>query len=287
MQTTDEMSTYLMMRGIDNKVQSDEVKVHVCLFCGNDRWNLELNPAIGVYHCWACNSSGTLRTFMAEHFNLTVHIPVNYEAAKTPIEPDHYDVETVGVSEVPSAMHYLSRRNITLVEAMQYQLRLGIGKDAMHHRILFPVREYFSQSMHGYIGRSFTNLVPKYMLSFKTPVVAGYRHFISSIHILVEGTIDGIAIHRAGYNAAVLLGASHDAILDSWAARVPKDHSIIILMDGEARDRSEKIKWRLEPIHPNVDNFFLPEHMDPGDLEPTSVRALVTTVLERSVNQCE
>ena len=157
----------------------------------------------------------------------------------------------------------------------------------MRHRILFPIREYFSQHMRGYIGRSFTAKKPTYMLSFNTPVVAGYRHWKSSIHLLVEGTLDGIAVHRAGYNAGVLLGASHDAILDGWASRVDKGHTIIVLMDGAAHERNEKIQWRLEPLHPNVECFKLPDKMDPGDLDPAALRALVTTVLSRRMSNAD
>ena len=260
------------------KVQKDEVLLQTCVYCANDRWNLELNAEYGVYHCWACKAKGTVRGFLYEQLGVSIDLPVTYAAGDLSYEvpKDHLDLEMRPVYEVESAAQYLYKRGLTLTELMKYEIKFGL-----ENRILIPAREYYSQRLFGYVGRAYLgHQRPKYMATFNARMIAGYRWFRSSVHVLVEGLLDGIAIHRAQYNAAVMLGgASTMALLDRWASRIPEDHTILVLMDGDAQEKAEQICWRIKPVHVRVESFALPKHLDPGMLESRAVRAIMGTII--------
>ena len=40
------------------KIRKDEVMFQVCPFCGNRKWNFEVNYVSGLYHCWVCDRGG-------------------------------------------------------------------------------------------------------------------------------------------------------------------------------------------------------------------------------------
>lgn len=274
----------LVSKRYSAKIQKDEVLIESCVYCGNDRWNLELQVEYGVFHCWACKAAGTLRSFLAEWCNVVTHIPVTYSGSKISYEvpKDHLDIETEPVEGIGSARAYLERRGLTLSEMMAHDIRF-CREPEYANRIMLPAREYYTQRLFGYVGRAYlSGQKPKYMATFRSPMVAGLRNHQSSVHIVVEGLLDVYAVHRAGYHgAAVLGGAVGDVLLDGWGARIPQDHTIVVLLDGDAQEKAERIKWRLMGVHQRVVIYALPLHMDPAMLLEPAVRALVDTAMRQ------
>lgn len=126
----------------------------------------------------------------------------------------------------------------------------------------------------GFVARRYIGADgPKYLHDVSR-VVAGYRND-SGIFVLVEGVFDGIAVHRAGANAAVMLGSSHPG-LDNWVADVPRTGKVLILLDGEAEEQAQKIKKRVQIIQPAITTsvMSLPNHLDPADIEPAVLARL-------------
>ena len=266
------------------KIQKDEVVLQHCVFCGNDRWNLELQPEYGVFHCWACKAAGTLRGFLAEWCHLTTNIPVTYSGPQISytVPRDHYDINTVPVETIGSARAYLERRGVSLAEMMNQNIRFCAELE-YKNRIMLPAREYYSQRLFGYVGRAYVGAQkPKYMATFRSPLVAGLRHFQSSVHVVVEGLLDVFSVHRAGFNAAAVLGGSvGEVLLDGWGARLPPTDAIVVLLDGDAPEKASKMKWRLMGVHPRVFEYTLPGHLDPAMLENQTIRVLVDTAMQQ------
>jgi len=45
-------------QGWETKVRGQELLIKRCIFCDNDRWNLEINLDSGAYSCWSCRDNG-------------------------------------------------------------------------------------------------------------------------------------------------------------------------------------------------------------------------------------
>lgn len=281
--TQAELMDLMVRHGYQCRVKGDEVAVEHCIFCGNPKWNLELNVKRGVFHCWACNSSGTLQGFLKRHLDFVTEIAVNLEDGSwtddiVAVDPD--SIEKLPVLEVPTARQYLEKRGVPLSACIRHKISVCVDKRSkLYGRILLPVREYWAQTFYGYLGRAYLGEVPKYLASFPGKVVSGFRVF-SPVHVVVEGLFDGLSVHSAGYNAAVLLGVT-DQSIDYWAMRVKPKDAIVILLDGDAKERSEELFWKIKQQHENVVQFNLPGNMDPAQVDPGVMTRLIHTAMER------
>src|SRR5665213_2411470 len=45
-------------KNFTHKVDKDQIKIKVCPYCNNDRFNFEVSSSKGVYHCWVCGVGG-------------------------------------------------------------------------------------------------------------------------------------------------------------------------------------------------------------------------------------
>lgn len=287
--TTEELEQNLKNRGVPCRVQKAEVIVEECFYCGNDRWNLELNAEVGVYHCWACDEGGRLDRLLESQFGIRSHIPIHaWRDSRREVEDvRRLDLEIINAKSaylVASVKRYLTNRGIDEPDAEKYKIQVVLWKDGgtpLEGRILFPLSEYWSQAPMGLMCRRYlNNLVPKYLIHQEPPVrmIVGYRNRYSKVHVIVEGVIDGIHVHRAGFNAAVLLGSTAKDV-EAWAARVPKGHDVIVLLDGDVTQAAFNLYWRIKPIYDRVQVITLPPHLDPGDLESGVIRELLRSIL--------
>lgn len=197
---------------------------------------------------------------------------------------DYKDVEAVPVLEGPEgALRFLERRRLVADDYFRFDIRYTSTPGRLQNRILFPVREYFSQSLFGFMGRRWRSKDgPPWMASFSTPLIHGYRLHASRIHVLVEGLFDAVQVYKTGLcNAACMLGTSKLNIVEQWACRVGKDELIVLLLDGDAMEKAEKLMWKLKPVHENTKMFALPQHLDPGDLEPSALARVVHTISQK------
>lgn len=272
--TPEELRTRFLLYGIDCRVKRDEVLLQTCVFCGNTRWNLEVNPVSGVYHCWTCNAGGRVDRLLKEVIGITVHIPVNLESREgAPRRTLPTELMGEPVAEVTHLADYIHGRHLSAIDMAVYQMRAGRGSQ-WENRIVFPLLEYWSRELLGYIGRTVVNENPKwYSFWSGKKVVAGYRTR-SDVHVIVEGIFDGIRVHKAGFNSAMLLGTGVP-VVEEWAARVPAAHTVVVMLDGDAAKEAEKLYWTIYPIHENVKALYLPQDMDPDKYDPCVLELLI------------
>lgn len=281
--TPEELKNRFLIHGIKASVRRDEVRLQTCVFCGNTRWNLEANPALGLYHCWTCGKGGRVDELVREVTGITVHIPVTKvdlrDRPRTKIP-----AEIGGDPVVEHTYHadYLRVRGLTAVDMAVYQIRVFLDS-VWENRVIFPQLEYWSRSVIGYVGRTIIpGGRPKYHAQWESDrrSVAGYRNR-SPVHVLVEGPFDGIKVHKAGFNAAVLNGTSIPG-LEFWAASVPPAHTVVVLLDGEARAEAHRLYSTVLPIHSKTVKIDLPEMFDPGNLEALAVQKIITHYLKEA-----
>lgn len=280
--TPQELQSIFALKGIRSRVASDEVQVQNCTFCGNDRWNLEVNAVRGFYHCWTCGARGRAEKYVREYLGANVSIPVRTNVdehwARRPLVPGVSN-EFVFPPVSLSCVSYLRSRGLDTIDCGVYEIGEGKGKD-WEGRVVFQLRDYWESTPKGFIGRAVSPVIaPKYFAGWLTKkCVTGYLNPRSDRHILVEGVFDGIQVHKAGYNAAVLGGIT-DTSIEFWASRVPHSHTVVVMLDADAADKASKLFWRIYPVHPRVTIGALPSGKDPATLSEEEIHhfAQVTT----------
>lgn len=273
--TPQDLQTLLSIRGIRSRVARDEVQIQVCVTCGNEKWNFEINPSRGMYHAWCCGARGRAEYFVRDYLGVTASIPVNItenRLARTVLKasPEVFQELQPGWST-----NYLRERGLDTVDTRIYEAGQGAG-ETWGGRVVFQVRDYWSRSPIGYLGRAvLPGVRPKYFAHWDdgTKHITGYTSR-SDIHVVVEGVFDGIRVHQAGLNAAVLGGVSEKQV-EEWAARVPQPHTVVVLLDGDAIEQANRLRWRIYPIHEKVILVELPTGVDPAVLERRTIHALI------------
>jgi len=279
--TPDDLANKLLAAGLSSRVHGEEVQVETCVFCGNPKWNLELNPEKGVYHCWACRTGGRVEQFLLDVTGQVYRVPVQRREGKQVAPPPIPvgEFASIPVGESPVALHYLARRGIDMETARRFGLR--VCTDEAHRlagRIVLPARDYWTGDIIGWVGRSFTGKLPKYLSVMQAGAITGWRAQSWRVPaVVVEGHFDGIAVHSAGYSAAVLAGTGQSAALDAWAARLPAETPIVVLLDGDAADRADALYWRISTVHARVASILLEVGEDPASVGTDRIEELVKT----------
>jgi hypothetical protein len=283
--TPDELSILLARHGVYAFVRKDEVVVQTCMYCGNDKRNLELNAGLGVFRCWACKTGGRLDQLLGYFFNFAGKIPVSPlvgERRRRALE----SILPLGVVpgspavQYDSAVRYLKSRGLAVRDFVHYGFRVADDDkdEAVKHlyaRLIIPALDFWTQQPAGYVARGYVGERPKYLADCVSPIV-GYRvNTPGAPYVMSEGLFDGIAVHRAGANAAVQLGQGSDSDFDEWVSRVPKDNPIAILLDGDAQEQSVRLWWKARAIREDVVRVPLPRHLDPGKLDPSVLARLL------------
>lgn len=280
--TVDELKDLITIAGYSCRVQRGQVALETCHFCGNDRYNLELAPEKGVYHCWACRSGGRLEGLLTQLTGQSHSIPVqlgkrNAQPSR-PVAPQEFKSKPVG--EVQSAVWYLQRRGVSAEVAATYGMVVCLEPGhLLEGRIAIPARDFWTADVLGWVGRSYTGAQPKYLSTMPRKTISGWwlrRPDIPAV--IVEGLLDGIAVHQAGYSAAALLGVGASGIVD-WAARLDPVTPVVIMLDGSAGEQAHHIYWQIQPVRPHVALARLAEDADPSKLGPAGVRAEVERTL--------
>ncbi|MCK5129701.1 MAG: DNA primase [Clostridiales bacterium] len=191
-------------------------------------------------------------------------------------------IKRFGLGMSPSGWTTLNEHMNTLGYDNQLLHEIGLlGKkderyfDSLRNRVIFPIIDHRSRVV-GFAGRVLDDSMPKYINSPETPIYnkshvlygAHYLKRLNSIsHVmLVEGYMDVISLHKAGYLTAV---ASSGTALTSGQARLLKRYCdyVYICFDGDSA--GQKATWKAQDIlHAEglkVKVISLPDKMDPDD----------------------
>ena len=269
--------------GFNAKVRGEEVLIEVCAYCGNQKWNLELNGEKGVFSCWACRASGTLEHFLLRFTGEHIHIPVNIEGGgergrqRNPLTVQGRRLKPA--MEVGSAAKYLAMRGLTYRDCHTYNISVCVEPDdPLYGRILFPVHEYWTGAEIGHVARKYATgqLGTKYLNVLDEREIVGFRTGgIAKVHVLVEGVFGALMVNKAGYQAAALLGIQIGDTLAEWAALVPPEELILVLLDGDAQDIAVRLTRRIKMVHKCAKNIKMDGPFDPADLDPVVLKKLI------------
>ncbi len=156
----------------------------------------------------------------------------------------------------------------------------GIVYEIFYNRIIFPIKNVYNKVI-GFGGRVLDNRLPKYLnspetiLFQKNETLYGENNAISVVYkknysILVEGYLDVIALHQAGFKEAVAsLGTSvtENHLQKLWRA----GEEIVLCLDNDsagikATQRIINLVLPLINANKKISFIILPSGSDPNDV---------------------
>lgn len=246
---TDRGPWFDALRGrFPGRLRRDEYQLRECPYCGNPKWNCEVNVEELVFHCWACGCGGTVRGLFHD-FGLPVGLLPDTSSGRRellaaeqgPVELPTEAVEILN-SDAPLAawaLRYLTRerpegRGMTVEEVARYRLRYAhAGKYA--RRIVWPL--YEGDELVYFVARRFVASAgrpydyPAHRRRAIAPVYPGTDRRLTLV--LVEGVFEVPKIQRLGYSVMPLLGtALNPAQLRKLARR--RFERYVVLLDRDA-----------------------------------------------------
>lgn len=268
----------------DYKNDRDEYRMN-CFFCGEVKYNLQINFVKSLWHCWVCNEGGQLVSLISQTQNISYdrarklfnlqEIDVVSEAERLLDEVDelegkatrfHYRVYIRPVlrNEITNAW---KQRGILFITTQEYLL----GVDEKTNRLVMPVLDendicvgLIKRTMVGY------DAVPKYLYTKgfnKRKAIYPLQHiqYDSDNIVLTEGPIDALVLRQLGYNAVAIMGLS----VSDWQLEfITRNWDNVILAfdnDQAAWDMVPKIKELFE----DKCSVYMLDYIgnDPGEIE--------------------
>ena len=174
--------------------------------------------------------------------------------------------------------------------------RNGGGYDAFRNRLMFPVIDVRG-SVIGFSGRILGDGEPKYLNSPETPVFSKSHNLFalnlakkskSGYIILVEGNIDVVSLHQAGFDGAVAsLGTSLTAEQARLISRYTKEVVLCYDSDEAGKKASQRAIAILEKLDMKVRVLQLTGAKDPDEFIKKNGPDAFRNVIEGSAGQVE
>ena len=174
--------------------------------------------------------------------------------------------------------------------------RNGGGYDAFRNRLMFPVIDVRG-SVIGFSGRILGDGEPKYLNSPETPVFSKSHNLFalnlakkskSGYIILVEGNIDVVSLHQAGFDSAV---ASLGTSLTPEQARLISRYTGEVVLCYDSDEAGKKAAQRgigiLEQLDMKVRVLQVPGAKDPDEFIKKNGPDAFRNLLEGSAGQVE
>lgn len=170
--------------------------------------------------------------------------------------------------------------------------------EVFHNRVMFPIKNVYSKIV-GFGGRTLCNGLPKYLNSPETilfkkgEILYGEDNALSAARrknyvILVEGYIDVITLHKAGFYETV--GALGTAVREKHLSKLWNAcDEIICCMDGDLAglQASKKIINTALPLvssKQQISFVMLPQNCDPDDVINKYGSSYFQSLLDNKIN---
>jgi hypothetical protein len=257
----------------------NQLKFH-CPYCDHHNKKLEVSIEKSVFHCWICDTSGSLSKLfkkldiksdiLKSEKSLTEDLLAQAISELSETSTDNKSYSTIPNTYKPirfadktnnykQAYSYLFKRKLKLYDMIKY----NIHYDTEHYNILIP--SYDSKGKVNYTFERSTNTSFK-----KNPSVSKKDIVFNELFIdwkeaitLVEGPFDAIS---AGNNSVPLLGSTLDDDYYLFKQLIKHKPCIYIALDYDARKKQEKIANLLYSYGLQVYTIDLPKDLDINEL---------------------
>ena len=225
----------------DYREEKDEF-VTCCIFCGEKKYNFQINFVKKVYHCWVCNDGGSITWLIRK---VTGLLP---EEANRLFRLDEIDVEKtletindnlkVGkqrygyltFTDNDDRFGHWGMRGIN----METVSLLRLGYDKYTRRITIPIFDEAKVCV-GIVRRAVhKDQEPKYLYTSgfeRNKVVQDLTRPYTTGVVLVEGHIDAIKLCQLGYNPICIMGTD----LSDYAFGYVRENfeRVFLMMDND------------------------------------------------------
>jgi hypothetical protein len=242
--------------------KGNELILKECPFCGNQKWNFQINVEKGVYHDWVCGAKGPisrLNILLPGIFNSKIVQDIPITLPVTLMLEECSDVlGTPGET-------YLRGRGFQLFEFIDW----GI-KYSKKGKLIFPLYTKEDKLIY-YVEKEIVSGRWCYPtgVSKKDIVWARAPFKDNDTILLVEGLMDAIKIYSYGYNVMVLLGTH---VFDKDVAYIAERKlKPVLFLDGDCKiEVYKRIQKRLKEF----DFIKIENGKDPDELSFTEVETL-------------
>lgn len=222
------------------KEQYDELIFKVCPFCGNDKFNFQVNIEKDVYHDWACGAKGKLTKLLKDKgvkfdqikwqssIGSTVTVK-NGRACMVCMDNFIPLLFTKHISFLLSKglePNDIQKYNLLTATSGKYKDKLIIPLFEGSNLVYFVARDMYKKGRYYNPPGEKSKILPYYL---------GTKHIMRLY--LVEGAFDAISIHKLGYSVGILLG-SH---ISKYQIQRIKDfgfNEIVVCLDGDLKKKA-------------------------------------------------
>ena len=262
----------------DYKEQKDEFLAN-CIFCGESKYNLQINLRKKLYHCWVCHEGGNLYKL------LRIVTGFSEEDSNRLFQLDEIDVnkELKRISEMLNLskdkyayLHFLDDEDVYdhwESRGIEYETvnELRLGYDKYTNRMVIPIFDVDSVCV-GLVRRAVTReQEPKYLYNKgfdRNKVVYKPRKSEHSHVIVVEGQIDAIKLYQLGYNPVCVMGTDISQYAFDYLCE--NFNRIFLMFDNDDAGKMATLKAAKRFYSEGVEVYEVEYSTDdPGDLVHT------------------
>ena len=273
----------MLMATNATKVYGDELKLKVCPFCHNAKYNFEVNLHNKLWHCWVCDSGGRGLTKLFKVLSIDDTAFVLDDAQDEDFTSERTnDEESISLPEdsVPVlssvenknlALAYLYKRKMTDAEIVTW----NVMDSPSMWRAIFPFYDK-DGSVSWWCGASYgTRSKMKYMFpkgrGLKERAFAFRQGEDITKVVLVEGIFDALNVWRAGYSVLPLWGKF---VSDSQMSKLREMNfnEVFVMLDEDAQIDAIRLYDKLKY---EFNTKIVKVRSDPDDMSIDEVREAV------------
>lgn len=242
------------------KRKKDELIFKICPFCGNVKWNFQINVVNALYKCWVCSKGGKVNSailaMVGNPIQLGSIIQENKGTDEVHIDQaKSFDLSNCGSAIMnDEAVKYFDKRGFNVIDIINW------GVLIREHRVIFPLLD--GSRIVYYIEKDVRSGAYFYPEGYSKKNIVWVRFANQKKDIiLVEGVFDAIQVHKAGFNVMILMGTM---IFEKEISLINDRHlNPILFLDSDCKfETYDKLEHKLG--HFQVMESFV--GIDPSDM---------------------
>lgn len=252
--------------------------------------SMSVDKDTGRFKCWSCGFSGGYGSLLkalgeeaSDEFDVN---QIKAEILRKKCEESYGSYEEV-IVDFPAIYYLLEHdwRGISVETLNEFSVFIS-NQEEFQGRIWIPVKH--GSKLIGFQGRAHVEgLEPKYKfypshLLIK-PVIFGINSVPGHTVVLVEGIVDMLRLRSVGVREACCIFGSHfpfDKLLTLQSYNIS---SVVTMFDGDKAGKSVTTQTTslIRKYAPNiiVENIWLPDNQDPGDIDYSDLRNLLYSTI--------
>ncbi len=270
------------------RLRKDEYQIRECPYCGNPKYNCEVNVEKLAFKCWACGTGGTARGLFLD-YNLPVGLLpdtalgrrelliIERQPVRLPAEAReilHQDTPMVQWAEQYLTTPRPVGRGMTREEIGRYRLMYAY-EGHYKRRVIWPL--YEGDQLVYFVARRFMKNAgrpydyPEHRRRSLVPIYTGTTRRLTLV--MVEGVFEIPKIQRLGYSVMPLLGS---AINPAQMAKVRRRNfrNYIVFLDRDAVRSSIAIAEQLRAERLNA-HFVYTDGPDSDELAEDELERII------------